>query len=167
MAEALSFEHHSKYVCIKLNKSLYCINKALNFLATNALLTLYFSLNHSQLSYFTPIPTYLCYQPSFSINFQNKKKTIQIVTRQDYHAHTDPIFAELKILPFPKLLTYSQLKPMQSIVNTYCLPSLWHIFQLNEQCDFNHYLHNANLFTIPNPRIELLKISLLFCLPTE
>ena len=56
---------------------------------------------------------------------------------------------------------------MHSIVNNYCPPSLRNIFQLNEQRDVNHALRNANLFTIPYPRLELFKKSLLFSLPTE
>jgi hypothetical protein len=53
--ELLSFDHHTRYLCSKLNKSLYCINKSKNFLTPKALKTLYYSLVHSHLSYCTPI----------------------------------------------------------------------------------------------------------------
>jgi hypothetical protein len=53
--ENLSFDYYTKHLCNKLNKSLYCINRAKNFLSNTALKTLYFSLIHSHLSYCTPI----------------------------------------------------------------------------------------------------------------
>jgi hypothetical protein len=39
----LSFDHHTRYLCSKLNKSLYCINRSKNFLTLKALKTLYYS----------------------------------------------------------------------------------------------------------------------------
>jgi hypothetical protein len=82
-------------------------------------------------------------------------------------AHTGPLFSNLKILPFPELITFSQLKLMHSIVYNHCPNSLRNLFQLNEQRAVDHDLRNANLFTIPHPRIELFRKSLLFTLPSK
>ncbi len=59
------------------------------------------------------------------------------------------------------------MKLMHSIVHRYCPPSLFNIFQINEEREVHHDLRNANDFTIPFPRIDLFKKSLLFTLPTE
>jgi hypothetical protein len=56
---------------------------------------------------------------------------------------------------------------MHSIVYSYCPPSLRNIFSTNNQREVNHDLRNADLFTIPHPRIELFKKSLLYSIPME
>jgi hypothetical protein len=108
----------------------------------------------------------LCQQQQHPINLQNPKKAIWIITKSGYIAHTSPLFSNLKILPFPELITFSQLKLMHSIVHNYCPNSLRNLFQLYEQLAVDHDLRNANLFTIPHPCIELFKKSLLFTLPS-
>jgi hypothetical protein len=101
--------------------------------------------------------------------YKIQKKAIRTITRSTFLAHTNPIFKELKILPLPKLISYSELKLMHSIIYGYCPPSLRRLFQQNEHREINviHNLHNLNDITIPFPRIELFKKSLLFRLPTE
>jgi hypothetical protein len=164
--ELLSFDNHTRYLSSKLNKSLFCINRAKNFLSNKALKTLYYSLIHSHLSYCTPI---LSCANNTNINhiFKIQKKAVRIISKSRYLAHTDPIFSEQKILPFPKLINYSQLKLMHSIVYGYCPPSLRTIFHRNEQREPNHNLRNGDEFFVPYPRIELFKKSLLYRLPTE
>jgi hypothetical protein len=48
----------------------------------------------------------------------------QSLTTVKYLAHTDPIFAEPKILPFSKLITFAQIKLVHSIVHKYSPTSL-------------------------------------------
>ncbi len=55
---------------------------------------------------------------------------------------------------------------MHSIVNKYSPKSLHNTFQQNDQRDINQDLRNANDYSVPFPRIELFKKSLLFSLPT-
>jgi hypothetical protein len=164
--EHLSFDQHTKYLCSKLNKSLFCINKSKNFLTNKALKTLYHSLIHSHLSYCTPI---LGCASNINIQqlFKIQKKAIRIISRKPFTAHTGPIFNELAILSFPKLINYSQLKLMHSIVYNYCPSSLRQLFQRNEQRELSQNLRNADEYTIPHPRIELFKKSLLYRLPLE
>jgi hypothetical protein len=164
--ELLSFDHHTRYLCSKLNKFLYCINRSKNFLTLKALKTLYYSLVHSHLSYCTPI---LGCASNTNIQqiFKVQKKAIRIISRNPYGAHTDPIFSNLKILPFPKLIDYTQLKLMHSIVYNHCPSSLLNIFQQNEQREIPHNLRNNEDYVVHYPRIELFKKSLLYRLPTE
>jgi hypothetical protein len=56
---------------------------------------------------------------------------------------------------------------MHSIVYSYCPTSLRQIFQRNDQREISQNLRNENEFTIPYPRIEMFKKSLLYRLPTE
>jgi hypothetical protein len=63
-------------------------------------------------------------------NLQNPKKAFRTITRQSYTAHTDPIFNKLEILPFPKLINYSQINIIHTIVYSYSLPSPLLIFNV-------------------------------------
>jgi hypothetical protein len=164
--ENLTFDHYTKHLCSKLNKSLYCINRAKNFLSTKALTTLYYSLIHSHLSYCTPILSCASNSNIQSI-FKIQKKAIRTVTRNTFLAHTNPLFSDNKILPLPKLITYSELKLMHSIIYGYCPPSLRHLFPRNDNRDISQNLRNTDDITIPFPRIKLFKKSLLYRLPTE
>jgi hypothetical protein len=121
--ENLTFDNYTKHLCSKLNKSLYCINRAKNFLSNKALKTLYYSLIHSHLSYCTPILS-CASNSNIQTVFKIQKKAIRTVTRNTFLAHTNPIFSGYKILPLPKLITYSELKLMHSITYGYCPPSL-------------------------------------------
>jgi len=53
--EYLSFDSHIAQLCSKISKSLFIINRVKNFLPKDALLSLYFALVHSHLSYCTTI----------------------------------------------------------------------------------------------------------------
>jgi hypothetical protein len=150
----LSFDYYTKHLCNKLNKSLYCINRAKNFLSNTALKTLYFSLIHSHLSYCTPVLS-CASNSNIQMIYKIQKKAIRTITRSAFLAHTNPIFKELKILPLPKLISYSELKLMHSIIYGYCPPSLRNLFQHNEHREINvvHNLRNIHDITVPFPRI--------------
>ncbi len=111
-------------------------------------------------------PTWALWVPVFTA-FRWKSKFF-MTFRKEYWLNS-PIFKELKILPLPKLITYSELKLMHSIIYGYCPPSLRSLFQHNEQREINvvHNLRNVHDITVPFPRIELFKKSILFRLPTE
>ncbi len=49
--EYLSFDSHANHLCMKMSKSLYCLNKVKNFVSTDALEKLYFALVHSSMTY--------------------------------------------------------------------------------------------------------------------
>ena len=49
--EYLSFKPHIEMLCSKISKSLYCLNRAKNFIDAESLRKLYFSMIHSNLTY--------------------------------------------------------------------------------------------------------------------
>jgi len=48
--EYLSFDHHTKYLCAQISKSLYCINCVKNFIDLDSLKKLYFAMIQSKLA---------------------------------------------------------------------------------------------------------------------
>jgi hypothetical protein len=114
--EYLSFDSHINQLCSKIAKSLYVINRVKNTLPKDSLVTLYFALIHSHISYCTSVygsatPT------SMSKLIVMQKKAIRIICNAPSRAHTAPLFKELKILPLEKLIIYSKLKFMHNFVH--------------------------------------------------
>ena len=64
--ETLSFNYHVKFLASKLSKSLFCLNRAKNFLDAKALKMLYYALIHSNLIY--------CIGPLSAMSKANAKK---------------------------------------------------------------------------------------------
>jgi hypothetical protein len=163
--EHLSFDKHIDKLTCKLNKSLFCINRAKHFLNKKSLITLYYALIHSHLTY---CPIIISCSTTTSINRIKKiqKKAIRIVTSNNYNAHTNPIFKELGILPYAKLIELSKSLFMHSIEYGYAPASFANIWQKNQnRADHDHNLRNFDQYTLPPPRIELFKKSPLYSLP--
>jgi hypothetical protein len=121
--ETLSFDYHAKYLCSKLNKSLYCINKSKNFLTNNALKTLYYSLIHSHLSYCTSILSCTSNSNIQSI-YKIQKKAIRIITKSGlYCPHWAPFLqpknttipGTYHLLPTPTYALYC-LQPLSQLI---------------------------------------------------
>jgi Reverse transcriptase (RNA-dependent DNA polymerase) len=102
--EYLSFYTHCNTVCTKLAKSNFIINKVKNFVPQHALRTLYFALVHPHLLYCLPL--YGCTSAK-NINkiVKMQKRSIRVITKSSYTAHTAPLLQQLNILPFKNLIS--------------------------------------------------------------
>ncbi len=162
--ELISFDNHTKYLCNKISRSLFCIKRAKNFITPKALITLYYALIHSHLTY-CPIITSCATPANINKIFTIQKKAIQIIDNKPYNEHTAPIFKRLKILPLDKLIKLSKRKFMHSVVFHYSPNSFNSTWIVNENHNIEHNLRNNEHFYIPNPRTELFKRSPLYTLP--
>jgi hypothetical protein len=164
--DKLNFNYHTNFLCNKLSRSLFCMRRAQNFLTSTALRTLYFAFIQSHLNY-CPIILSSISQHNFNQIKLIQKKAIRIITRSNYTAHTDPLFAQLQILPYELILKQAKLLFMHSIEYDYAPPSfrgIWHKNYINQG---DRLLRNADNYALPNPRTELFKKSPLYALPLE
>jgi hypothetical protein len=148
--EYLSFEDHINSICSKISKSLYIINRSKNFLPKKALLTLYYALIHSHLSYCTAI--FGCAnKTSLAKLVIKQKKAVRVIANAQYRAHTRPIFKELKILPLEQMITFSKLKFMHKFMNNRLPFSFTNCWVSNRERNPERVLRNANdLYIIPH-----------------
>ncbi len=161
----MSFNYHITSLCNKLSRSLYCINNAKKFLTTKSLITLYYALVQSHLTY-CPIIISCASTSNLNRILKAQKKAIRIVTKNNYTEHTQSIFHSLKILPYDKLIHFAKLKFMHSVVYRYCPSSFYQAWQINNDIrEHDHELRNQNMYHLPNHRIELFKRSPLYQLP--
>ena len=71
-----------------------------------------------------------------------------------HNAHTEPLFKQLKTLPFEKILFESKMKFMHAIYNNTAKPSFSNVWPKNNNRDQQYDLRNLDNFIIPKPRFE-------------
>jgi hypothetical protein len=152
--ENLSFNEHCKRVSSKISSAIYIINRVKNFLPSEVLRTLYFSLVHPHLLYCLPI--YACTtEKNIGSLFKLQKKAVRIVAKASYLDHTAPLFDSLNIMPLEKLITFNQSLLMHSIVHRYAPMSLLNIWNFDRAHERN--LRNNDELPIPFARTEQTK----------
>ena len=100
----MAFERHIGYTKNKISKGLGIIIKARKYLNRESLLKLYNCFVFPYLTYCVEVwgntaEKYL--DPLIKV----QKKIVRVITFSQYLSHTDPIFRDLSILPFSKLVT--------------------------------------------------------------
>lgn len=112
----LTFKCHVDMLTQKISKALFFLRKMKNFLTTNALKSLYYSLIHSNLTY--AIQVWSCTTSNILKNLISKQKVaIRLVSKAKYNAHTEPLFKKLLILPFEKIALMTKLQIMHQFLN--------------------------------------------------
>jgi hypothetical protein len=162
--ENLNLDDNTNFICSKISKSIYILNTAKNFLSKKALRTLYFALIHPHLLYCINISS--CTSQSNSTRILKlQKKAIRTITNSNTRISTDPLFKDLNILPYNKLIHQGRLHLMHSIIHNYCPSSFSNLFQFNADRNINQNLRNENDIIVPNHRIDLFKRLPLYTLP--
>jgi len=149
--ENLSFEYQINSLRNKLSRSIYIINKAKHFLPNKSLRDLYFALFHSHLTY-CPIITGCANKTNLDKIATLQKKIIRIVTNSSYRAHSQPLFSQLKILPFFKLIEQSKLLFMHSIHFKYAPLTFKDTWLKNDSRNLSQQLRNSDQYIIPRPK---------------
>jgi hypothetical protein len=146
--ENLSFDHHCNTICTKLSQSNYIINKCKHILPKKSLRTLYYSLVHPHLLYCLPL--YGCTSRK-NINKITvlQKKSIRTVCNANYTAHTTPLFNELGILPWDKLLYYAKSLLIHSVMHKYSPRILHNSWYTNAERNRGIDLRNGDDIYIP------------------
>jgi hypothetical protein len=119
----LSFKNHLLKLNRKLSTGLYFLRNVRNFLNPTALKFIYFALFHSHLIY--AIQAWSCTSESLlKPIFIKQKQAIRILSNAKYNAHTEPLFKNLRILPFPKLCLFFKVQFMQQFTQKF-LPAIF------------------------------------------
>ena len=93
----LSWKAHVTELCKKLSRAVGMLYKIRNICTEPVLISLYYSLFNSHLSYgiaLWGVANYTLLQKVYLL----QKRAIRAITRSEYLAHTDPLFTKLKIL---------------------------------------------------------------------
>ena len=96
----LSWKPHISKLCKKLGRSIGLLYKIRNICNPDTMKSIYYSLFHSHMIYGISVWALAKTSLTKRIFLLQKKKTIQIISNDDFKAHTDPLFKKLNILKF-------------------------------------------------------------------
>ena len=91
---------------------------------------------------------------------------MRIVTKSKKLDPTGPLFKEIDVLPFEKLMLQSKLLFMHAVHNDYAPASFNHVFVKNNTRDVTYELRNAGAYVVPAARIEFFKKFPIYTFPT-
>jgi hypothetical protein len=149
--ENLTFQANHDAIVSKLNQAIFMINRIKNFIPSRALKTLYHSLFHCHLMY-CPIITSCSSLANIEKLFKIQKKVIRIITHSSYHAHIEPLFTKLQIMPFHSIIKNAKLMFMHSIYHNYTSPAFTGHWTLNLDRDMPYKLRHIDDFSLPRTK---------------
>ena len=153
--EHISWKPHISHIASKISKSIGIIFRSSFYLSKRALLTLYYSLVLPYIQY-----CILVWGSTYSSNLNRiallRKRVVRIINKEKFHAHTDPIFKELKNLKLDDIYLFHLGKFMYLFQNN-LLPRPFGnlILRTNQVHNYNTRSSNQNLFYVPFCRTNL------------
>jgi hypothetical protein len=154
--EYLSFDEHISYLCAKISKSLYCINRLKNFVTKKSLKMLYDAMIHSHIVYC--INVYGCANTTSLHRLKIKQKeAVRIISNVGYREHTSPLFKQLKILPIEKLIKFANLKFMHNFAHGRLPLSYTDMWITNRIRNPDLVLRNADDYYVPAHKMASVK----------
>ena len=100
--EFLSWSYHQNVLATKLRKSNGIISKLRHYLPASTMISIYYALFHSHLSFASQI--WGQNLPFNSRIAKLQKSAIRLLTFSNYSAHSKPLFKQANILPFSDLI---------------------------------------------------------------
>ena len=162
--ENITFSYHVNSLKAKLSKALFCINRVKNLVPQKTLKTIYFSLFHSHLLY-CPLIVSCASKSLIDKIFILQKKAIRAITHSAANTHTEPLFLQLKILPYKKIIYKQQLLFFHSIHNKNAPSSFANIWIKNSDRNVPHHLRNSDDFYVPPANLTFFTRFPLYTLP--
>ena len=162
--ENLNFSFHISSLKAKLSKALFCINRVKHLVPQKTLKTIYFSLFHSHLLY-CPLIVSCASKSLIDKIFILQKKAIRAITLSPANTHTEPLFLQLKILPYQKIFDKQQLVFFHSIYNNYAPSSFANNWIKNSDRNVPHHLRNSDDYYVPPAKLAFFTRFPLYTLP--
>ena len=144
----LNWKFHVNYICNKMSKSIYIINRVKNLLPSRVLKTLYFSLIESYINY-----GIIAWGNSVHINrlFKLQKRAIRVISNKPYNSHTEPLFKSQGILKTHDLYKLKVLLFMHDYKNHNLPTSFESVFKLNSELVLRE-TRQSHLYHVSRPR---------------
>ena len=94
-----------------------------------------------------------------------QKKAIRAITLSPANTHTEPLFLQLKILPYQKIVYKQQLVFFHSIHNNYAPSSFANNWIKNSDRNVPHHLRNSDDYYVPPAKLAFFTRFPLYTLP--
>ena len=156
----LSWNHHILHVKRKISKSIGILCRARKSLNTKSLVTLYYSFVYPYYTYCLEIwgKTFSTYMESL---FRTQKRVLRLITFSKRDQHTQPLFAQLNILPLSKLYSMRMLMFLHKLEHDK-IPLIIKRFFVRNRDVHSYSTRNSHLFVIPKMNVELCRRSIVY-----
>lgn len=140
--EFLNWKHHVNDVCIKINSGFFAINTIKWTSKRDVLMTMYYALIYSNLSYLT-----ILWGNSVDANrvFVGQKRIIRLIFDLKQTDSCRPFFKRYNILPFPCIYIYRLLPHVKNDKSSMKVNSFWHPYETR----------NANRLLLEGHRLSM------------
>lgn len=128
----LSFNTHVNNLCNKLNGCKYMISCTQSLLPSHVLRLVYFAHFQSHLMYCLSVWGGIISKQQLKRLFVLQKKCIRVISHKSYNSHTEPLFKELNILPFEKLLDLQNYKLGFDMMNKHLPLNILKLFNFTD-----------------------------------
>jgi hypothetical protein len=157
--DTLSWSPHIDQLCIKLSHDIALLKIASFYLPQNCLLSLYYALFYSHLTYGIE------FWSASGITLQNpvklaQKKAIRIITGAHYLAHSEPLANALNILLYDDLIFLTKCMFMFKIYNTKVCNQVVELFSISSNMCTR--MGNIN-FVVPRDTLTCRKRFIVHC----
>ena len=141
-------DEHLSWTCHNnLSTSLSRINSILSklrhFAPFTSLIAVYYALFYSKLLYGSPT-LYLASSPNLNTIKILQKKCIRIINFSPFNTHTNPLFAENKLLKFDDIITYGRHKTVFDFYKGYLPEDLQDLFKFSENIHTDNTRNSSN-----------------------
>ena len=148
--ENLSWDTHIKYLCPKLSKANGIISKLRHFLPKQTLISVYYALFNSHLSYGC-----ISWSLTTKKNIQQisilQKKCMRIINFKPFDHHTNDLFSSNKILKLNEIIKSEQLSIAFQFISNLLPNELMNLFNVNVNNYNTRNMMNSGL-TVPRIR---------------
>ena len=145
--DQLKWKQHIDYIKIKISKSIGIIYKARNYVNRHTLRNLYYTFVYPYLIYFVEVWGNTC-DSYLEPLILKQKQCIRTITCSQFKAHTEPLFQELNILSFHKLVIHRI--PLLKYKNyADILPTAISSLFIRSDAYHDHYTRVSSLLHVP------------------
>jgi hypothetical protein len=127
----LTWQTHIDFVCKKLTRANGALCKLRHFVNRETLLTLYFSLFHSHLSYSTEVWAQRNNLHTRRIQTL-QKQALRTLTFSEFNAHTPPLFVQCKLLSFFDHVKFLNIIFLHNLLSGHLPSAMSDTFDIND-----------------------------------
>ena len=150
--ERVKWKQHIDYIKKKISKSIEIIYKARNCVNRHTLRNLYYTFVYPYLIYCVEVWRNTCDTDSYlEPLILKQKQCIRTITFSQFKAHTEPLFQELNILSFHKLVIHRISLLMNLMYKNYAdiLPTAIYSLFVRNDVYHDHYTRVSSLLHVP------------------
>ena len=139
---SFNWDPHICSVCKKLARANGVLSKLRYYVSREVILSLYYSLFHSHLSYSTNAWAVNTNSTKRILNLQ--KKAVRLITFSEFDAHSLPLFTQLRILSFNDFVKFSNITFIFNLLNRNFPAPLYETFDVDDINQVDRYRPRRN-----------------------